>query len=101
MVLETNAQYVCTMSYSKDEFIEAAKRQENFRYQIWTYKDLRFSFVKEDEIPKEALSIVKKHGKVIEVSYAGKCKWLAPNEAPSESEAAKKALFYGLQSSVI
>jgi hypothetical protein len=58
-------------------------------YAEWALDDLVDTFG--DDIPEDALEIVKKHGKVVETSNSQDAEYFSPDSAPSEAEFYKEA----------
>lgn len=70
--------------------------QSGVHYREWTLDDdLDF------DVPETLLNILQAEGRAIEVSYGDTVEWYAPDEAPTELEAAKEALFHDLHSGYI
>ncbi len=71
-------------------FIEWAYEQDGFLYWTADMKEMLDCCGERDEIEAEALEILDKHGTVTEIATGGQVAYYAPDEVPTELEAAQE-----------
>ena len=91
------------VAWKEQDIIKAAYEVENMTYQEWTLDSAHDCFGERDDIPEELLEVLDSGGKALEFAYSdgADAQWLKIEDAPSELEAAKEALFHDLSTGLV
>lgn len=82
-----------TRMANETDFINFVSEKEGFYYLVHTMRDALDCYGEHNDIPREWLEILYRHGKLIEIGNNIECDLFIPGTEPSEFDAAQRALF--------
>jgi len=91
------------VAWKEQDIIKAAYDAENMTYNEWNLDSAHHCFGERDNIPNELMEVLDTGSKAIEFAYSdgADTQWLKVEDAPSELEAAKEALFHDLSAGIV